>query len=62
MKGTNTLILNKRQVMQIIQKWWDDGTYSHMDDMKVIVADFFSADGNTFEVTLDEVEQVEEQQ
>ena len=53
MKGTNTLTVNDEQMREIVQKWWDEGTFSTR--LAVVVTDVHSTDdGQNFEIVLEE--------
>ena len=59
MKGTNTIIVNSGQMVAILDKWWSDTSYSHItkDKVKKVVSD----DNGNFEITLDEIVEVEKE-
>ena len=57
MKGTNTLIINNEQMLEIIEQWWKSKTYSNMDKAKVSKVVANECDG--FVITLEEEKVVE---
>ena len=53
MKGTNTIILNEEQMLDVMSEWWAGMSYSHKTH-DVVKRVYQSEDGN-FEITIEGV-------